>query len=155
MDAYGALAFLSTLGVVDPDRIGLIGWSHGGITALGATNANGIGSQFDGSFQAIAAVYPYCIPDRTFTVPAIVLIGEADDWTPASACRELEQHNKERQTGLKLVVYPEAFHAFDNPAVGAGFFFKAAPGQRHWLQYNQKAHEDALERLVSFFRQAL
>lgn len=155
LDAYGALAFLTTLAFVDPERIGLIGWSHGGITALDATNTTGIGSRFDKSFKAVAAIYPYCIVDRTFAVPVIVLIGEADDWTPASECRKLEHYNKERQAGIELVIYPGVYHAFDNPSVGDGFFIPGAPGQQHWLQYDEKAHLDSKERLVAFFENAL
>lgn len=155
LDAFGALKFLSGFEFVDPDRIGLIGWSHGGITVQNATNTHGPGSRFEKTFQAAVAFYPYCIADRTYPVPLLVLIGEADDWTPVSECRKLEQLNRERQNDVELIVYPGAFHAFDNPSVGAGFYFPGASGQRHWLQYDAGAHADARKRIVRFFRDRL
>ncbi|MES0812428.1 dienelactone hydrolase family protein [Roseibium sp. SCPC15] len=155
LDAFGALRFLNGLEFVDPDRIGLIGWSQGGITVQYAANAHGLGSRFENSFKAAVALYPYCIADRTYAVPLLVLIGEADDWTPVSECRKLEHRNRERQNDVELVVYPGAFHAFDNPAIGAGFYFPGASGQRHWLQYNADAHTDATERIVTFLKDRL
>ncbi|MEM9633031.1 MAG: dienelactone hydrolase family protein [Pseudomonadota bacterium] len=155
LDAFGALKFLNGLEFVDPDRIGLIGWSHGGITVQDVTNSHGLGIRFENTFRAAVALYPYCIADRTYPIPLLVLIGEADDWTPVSDCRKLEQYNKERQSDVELVVYPDAFHAFDNPAVGTGFYFLGASGQRHWLQYDANAHADAKERIVAFLRDQL
>jgi dienelactone hydrolase len=51
-DALSAVDFLKTLPYVDQDRLGMMGWSHGGfITALNATRANP-------PFKAAAAIVP-------------------------------------------------------------------------------------------------
>jgi dienelactone hydrolase len=155
LDAYGALDYLMSLDDIDTGKISLIGWSHGGVTALDATNANGLGSRFDKSFQLVVAIYPHCIPDRTFNLPVMILIGERDDWASAAQCRKLEAHNREKEKKLNLVVYPNAFHSFDKPSVGSGFFIPGAPGRKHWLQYDSEAHSDAKERLLSFLEENL
>ena len=59
------------------------------------------------------------------TVPALILIGELDDWTPARECRNLAEGrddwgdlaDKEQGVPIKLIVYPGAYHAFDAPAL--------------------------------------
>ncbi|WP_136656403.1 dienelactone hydrolase family protein [Nitratireductor sp. XY-223] len=154
LDAYGALAYLQGLPGIDPDRISLIGWSHGGIAALEAVNAKGISRQFDSGFNSAAAFYPYCIPDREFDIPVLVLIGEADDWTPPELCRTLADRN--RASGmLELVTYPDAFHGFDNEDFSEGFFVSGASGGRHWLQYDRTAHADSAKRITDFLAEHL
>ncbi|CTQ56933.1 putative dienelactone hydrolase [Roseibium album] len=155
LDAYGALEFLTTQPYVDQTRVGLIGWSHGGETALAAVSKNGVGSRFQQSFKAVATLYPYCNPGRDFSAPVMVLIGEKDHWTPASECSKLAENNAGEIPEVELVLYPDAFHAFDDPTIGSGFFIPGALGQRHWLQYDPKAFADAKKRLISFFSSRL
>jgi dienelactone hydrolase len=155
LDAYGALEFLSGQSYVDKNRIGLIGWSHGGRAALAAVSKNGAGSRFPNSFKAAATFYPYCIPGRKFSVPVMILIGEKDDWTPASECSKLAANNAGESPEVELVLYPDAFHAFDDPTIGSGFFIPGALGQRHWLQYDPNAFAGAKKRLTSFFSSRL
>ncbi|WP_419911179.1 dienelactone hydrolase family protein [Hoeflea sp.] len=154
LDAYGALAFLQELPGVDPHRVILIGWSHGGIAALEAVNAKGVSRQFGNGFRAAAAFYPYCIPDRDFSIPVLILIGEADDWTPPDLCRQLAERNKVSGS-LELVTYPGAFHGFDNADFSIGFFVSGAAGGQHWLQYDRDAHHDAADRITAFLAKHL
>ena len=42
-DAFNAATYLRTLPIIQPDRIGLVGFSHGGVTALFATSLPGNG----------------------------------------------------------------------------------------------------------------
>jgi dienelactone hydrolase len=54
------------------------------------------------------------------TAPALVLIGERDDWAPAAAYRRLAAHESDlgvmrdaaNGTPIDLVVYPAATHGF-------------------------------------------
>ncbi|MDA4844728.1 dienelactone hydrolase family protein [Hoeflea poritis] len=154
LDAYGALAFLQQLPDIDQDRIGLIGWSHGGIAALEAVNKKGISRQFTNGFRAAATFYPYCIPDRDFEIPVLILIGESDDWTPPDLCRQLAERDQQSDF-LELVTYPGAFHGFDNTDFSTGFFVSGASGGRHWLQYDQAAHRDSAERITDFLARHL
>ena len=88
-DAYDAKDFLSELPYVDRNRIALMGWSHGGMTVLTALIKKFIPQDRQTPFNATIAFYPYCDTIlNNLNAPLLVLIGEADDWTPAKACSE-------------------------------------------------------------------
>jgi dienelactone hydrolase len=117
-DAYAAKAYLVRQPFVDPQQIALMGWSHGGWTTLYAVDniyLTGISST---PFKAAVAFYPWCLPQlRQLKAPLLILIGEADDWTPASRCQDMliqsEQLGEKTAYGVTLRVYPGAHHAFD------------------------------------------
>jgi dienelactone hydrolase len=121
-DAYGALAYLSRLPFVDPSRIAAVGFSQGADAALAIASGR-LASAFalpEGlSFKAAAAFYPPCPnqAEASLTIPTLILIGAADDVTPAADCKRLAS----RQSGeIKLVIYPNARHGFDDPEFGDG-----------------------------------
>jgi dienelactone hydrolase len=118
-DVEAAKGWLQNQPWVKPDRIFLVGWSHGGSTTLWAVRPrNGSGSAKP-DFRAAVAFYPGCrAPARrgwTARLPTLILIGEADDWTPAQPCHDLVKEARERSARLEIVGYPGAYHAFDNP----------------------------------------
>ena len=110
-DAYGAKIYLEGLPFVDPNRIAVMGWSHGGETTLHAAQINVPSSS---PFQAAVALYPYCIRLYILNSPLLVLIGGKDDWTPANKCK-FNIKPKEGWPEIILKVYPDAYHAFDAP----------------------------------------
>nr|WP_279612436.1 prolyl oligopeptidase family serine peptidase [Agrobacterium pusense] len=88
-DAYGALNYLSKYPYVAADRVALIGFSAGGVTALEATKVYGIEQLMTRKFKAAVAYYPTCSPnDGDSTVPTLIMIGELDDWGPPALCRQ-------------------------------------------------------------------
>ena len=119
-DAYGALAYLQRQPFADENRIGVIGWSHGGYAVLHAARVNGrisrIFARRVGRFSAAVALYPYCGGTDVFDIPILILIGEADDWSPASMCVTLARAAAQMGSPLAVdvVVYPEAAHGFDS-----------------------------------------
>ena len=63
LDAYGALGYLRTRGDVAHDRIGVHGWSNGGMTVLSAIDRGRAGSkgvETTNGFKAALAQYPSC-----------------------------------------------------------------------------------------------
>ena len=99
-DALGALSYLSNLPFVDPQRIAVIGYSQGAMVALQlASNhqAEIFDVPRDRKFKAAVAYYPLCsVASEELIVPALIMIGELDDWTPATDC---ERWMKRRRTG--------------------------------------------------------
>jgi len=74
-----------------------------------------------------------------------VLIGEADDWTPAERCREMIKQARRDGAVIALTVYPGAYHAFD--------VAQLKPGMRvlgHWVEYDEAAARDAAQKLRAF-----
>ncbi len=111
-DAFAAKAWLATQPYVRPERIGVIGFSHGGWTVLRAVLA---GDRPAPPFAAAVAYYPGC--QRTATplvTDTLILIGGADDWTPASSCRGWAEHVDRAGHTVDLVIYPNAHHGFDS-----------------------------------------
>lgn len=123
-DAYGALAYLQSRDDVRPDRIAAIGWSQGGGTVLLS-----VGEQSNlrpvnlagPDFRVAVAFYPaVCRDDRepagwTTKIPLLVLIGDADVWTPAPPCKTFIEGAAARGAAVEFALYPGAYHAFDAP----------------------------------------
>jgi dienelactone hydrolase len=107
-DAYAALKYLSRQSFVAPERFAVLGNSMGGYSALSAVDRDLMAQYFREQFRAAVAYYPSCgIPAAMMTVPALILIGEADGWTPAERCREMAAHARRDGASIELIVYPE------------------------------------------------
>jgi dienelactone hydrolase len=125
-DAFGALKYLSEIPNIDAERIGIIGYSWGGVvTMLAATESyttlygNGL------TFAAHVAHYPVCwaynigIPGMEFNNltgnPLLIQIGDLDDYDEGGApCENLIASLSESEQSIASVnVYPNAYHAWD------------------------------------------
>ena len=155
LDAHGALAFLQGLAFVDRARIGVAGWSHGGNSALAAVDKSGITSRLPQRFKAAIAFYPYCFGGGDYGLPTLILLGGADEWGPLERCQELKAQSRNGGASIELIAYPGAFHAFDVPELQRGLSVEGLYGKTYWLQYDKEAHEDAAQRVESFFAEHL
>ncbi|MDB5990152.1 MAG: dienelactone hydrolase [Herbaspirillum sp.] len=118
-DVQAALRWLATQDDVDPDRIALLGWAHGGTAVMQALTM----PQERGTLRAKAAIafYPNC---AQFTdtraaykpnAPLLILTGEDDDWAPVAPCTALSE--KVAAPKIALNVYPDSYHEFDAPGM--------------------------------------
>jgi dienelactone hydrolase len=149
-DAYGALAWLARQPFVDAERIGVIGFSAGGIATLSIAEAREFElfeEEAAHRFKAAVAYYPACHSDGDMKMPTLVLIGELDDWTPAAACKKMMARRKP-DSPVALVVYPGAHHVFDDARSPRRYF-------GHWLEYNAAAAEAASQEVRRFLAQHL
>ncbi|WP_245430127.1 dienelactone hydrolase family protein [Mesorhizobium sp. WSM3859] len=117
-DANAARPYLETRPYVKPDSIGLLGWSNGGSSVLYTVRPKDRPNTGSPDFRAAVAFYPGCTAmadkgDWTTRVPLLIVMGEADDWTPARPCKTLADANRNK---VKLILYPNAYHDFDNEA---------------------------------------
>jgi dienelactone hydrolase len=119
LDALGAVDWLAHRSGVDAARIGLMGWSNGGSTVLAALNlrhAEVANAPLQPAFAV--AFYPGCEAElkRGFETRTklLMLVGEADDWTPAAPCHELTR--AARGTAPEIEGYAGAYHGFDSAA---------------------------------------
>jgi len=139
-DAYEAKSYLASLPFVDPERIALIGWSHGGWVTLFALNME---EKKNDPFRAAAAFYPFCgEPLSHLSAPLLILAGELDEKCPARMC-SFNMPTVKPVHEVILVVYPDAYHCFDWEGMNLEYM-----GDRY--QYNHEAATDAIVRLRRF-----
>lgn len=152
-DVAGALAFLDAQPFVRRDRLGLVGHSHGGWTAVRSVQATyGLAAR---GLRAAVAYYPVCSRqfDRDVAVPLLILIGNRDDWTPAEDCRRLEAAGFTRPGLVETVYYPNARHSFDSRAPDRTV--TVSNGRSYRLGYDPSAGPDAEARTRAFLARHL
>ncbi len=172
LDVLGALEFAAELPGIDRSRIALVGWSHGGSTALASVNAQDRRiADFrsrDGAppwFRAVVAFYPGCARSLKAGgrwrpgAPLAIHIGELDDWTPAAPCIALGEAQRAAGAPLTIDVYAGSYHGFDAPA-GRVIVRKdvpngVKPGEGVTVGPNPAARALADARVRSFLRHHL
>jgi dienelactone hydrolase len=163
-DAYAALAWLRSRADVDARRIALLGWSHGGGVTLDAIRRKPKG--MSEGFAAAVSFYPGCTTRNKKAAsfmpyaPLMILIGEADDWTPAAPCKALAETARTNGAPMQIVTYPGAYHDFDNPGIKRVRLRTDVPngvnpGQGVHTGPDPEAREDAKQRVLAFFKTTL
>ncbi len=149
-DIAGALDYLATRPDVVKGKIGIIGHSHGGSTAIrSAQKVFGLAQR---GLVAGVAYYPGCNAfDVAIDVPVLILAGDKDDWTPDERCRVL-QTGLARPDLVEAVYYPNAYHSFDSRLPDRTV---AGAGKSHHLAYDPAAAPDAEARTRAFFARYL
>jgi len=140
-DIGAAATWLRTRHEIDPERIAVLGLSHGGMTAALAVQAPYIGIRL----RAAVDYYGPCYEPRLQgPVPLLVLAGEADDWgDPAARCKAYGKELRSDQP-FELHTYPGVFHAFDGGPKTRTMF------SGHVLAYDKAAAEDSFTRVHAF-----
>ena len=136
VDAYAALALLSTHPRIDSQSIAVIGWSKGGIASLWSARKSfrrrfaTTGQQF----AAHVAFYPWCGEREADIVltgaPLLVLSGALDDWSGARPCIDYVEQAKMAGYDARIVVYQNAHHGFDYD----GSFHTFLPRAVNWSE---------------------
>ncbi len=170
-DAYGALKFLASQPEIDISRVGLMGFSWGGVvTMLSSTRAYAEPYAGQGlSFKAHAAFYPVCwiynhLPGYGFTDLAtsglLLQAGAIDDYDEGpEVCSGLVQSLTDfDRAKVDLKIYANAGHGFDRMGepiqANDPFSHKGKGGLMHMV-YEPKAADQASKKLVEFFKSKL
>jgi len=149
-DAFGALAFLKHRSDVDGARVSVLGFSSGAIAALSAVELRDhepFELPADVQVRAAIAFSPVCVTEGVMTAPALVLVGELDDWSPVARCRFMVADSEGKGAPIKLVVYPGTAHDFGDAAL--------RPLRRwfgHFSAYNRAAADDATAQVMDFLQ---
>lgn len=118
---WGALNFLATRPEVDPQRIGALGFSWGGVQTLLAAREP-VADKSLPHFSAFAAQYPVCwvynrAPGYQLTSvsgPLQIGIGDKDDYDEgAGRCQALAATLEQGGSQVKVNVYRNSYHGFD------------------------------------------
>ena len=166
-DAVGALRWLHSRSYVDRARIGVIGWSNGGVFALALVNGPSLERARqrgvvlpEPGFSASVGFYPggcYSLVNELVTRPLLVLIGDADDWTIPGPCVEMVETMRGRGAEARIVLYPGAYHYFD--VEGQARAYLSEVGNRNkpneccgaTVAFDAWAFADARRRVAEFF----
>ncbi len=152
LDAYGGLRYLRTRKDVDPVRVGVQGWSNGGMTVLVTMSENAPGIQNptpETGFRAGLALYPGCGMDavkgeyRPYA-PLTILIAGSDEEVNPQTCEKFVKRAKDHGAELHVHVYPGAEHNFDDPGK-----------KKQSVAANAQAAGDAMRRAEKFFGEQL
>lgn len=127
-DAFYALKLLATHPNIDSARIGVIGQSLGGMVVYSTAFEEFRRSVISDSlkFAAHIGLYPsgceirFWSPNMT-GAPMLILLGQADDWAPASGCMDFDLQIRSLGTPVTTIVYPGARHAWDSVSTSEVF----------------------------------
>jgi dienelactone hydrolase len=154
-DANAARHWLQSQPYVRSDHISLLGWASGAIAALWTVRPNAAPRDGSTDFRSAVALYPGCKRLRqtawSTRVPTLILIGSADDWTPASTCQQMVAGARGRSARAEIIVYPGAHHGFDRAntpvLLDTGRGRSADPLGKAHRAINPAARTDALKRV--------
>ena len=144
-DLFNARDALQNHPRVDKNRFFALGQSHGAGVAIWAA-VNLVNRD---RFRAVAAFYPDCralLHSFSLRSPVIVFAGGKDDWTPAPSCEEAKQRERPPGAEIELIIYPDAYHAFDQ---------QTHTFLRHVMVYNEQATATSRKRMLEFFARYL
>jgi uncharacterized protein len=176
-DVFAALDYLSVHPSIDPKRIGITGYSWGGILSiLSAQNwAVEKYSRHGRKYAAHVPYYPVChrylnigyggkvygrvTSEADWTgAPMLIIAGARDEYDEPDTCEKVRAALPSNiQEIVDVHIYPEAGHGFDVPkGHERSYYDKNACMGRGCLvlhKRNDAAAEDSLKREVAFFRE--
>jgi len=157
-DIWGAVAWAQTQTFLRPDRMAMIGWSHGGATVLFTNGARSPQrpAKVAHEFREVIAFYPSCaaVAATPFDIaaPLAIFTGADDDWTPAAPCRALAQ----RLPQIRYTEYPGAWHGFDTKGVPRTVLQGVnTPSRTATIGSNDAAREASVAATLDLLRAAL
>jgi dienelactone hydrolase len=177
--AFGALKYLVSRPDVDPRRIGVAGYSFGGLLAFVAatTWATERFSAGGSRFAAYAPFYPICwivkanakgrqspVPTEAWRkwtgAPVRIYAGALDDYDDKDpgACQDaVDSLPEDQRKAFSVRVFPNATHGWDQTK-SASFFEKLAckgRGCNNANRQNPEATEESIKDLIGFFGGAM
>jgi dipeptidyl aminopeptidase/acylaminoacyl peptidase len=166
LDLLGAMDHVVKTGLADPNRLGIGGWSYGGILTnytiatdgrfkaaiSGAGSSNQISmygtDQYITQYETelgppwksqdvwIKVSYPFFHADRIKT-PTLFMCGEKDFNVPLLGSEQMYQALKSLNVDTELVIYPNQFHGITTPS------YKKDRLERYLAWYDKYLKKDA------------
>jgi dienelactone hydrolase len=158
-DARAAKDWLQERDDVKRDSVSLLGWSNGASTVLASVRVDRAMTSKGPDFARAVAFYPGCRnaveSERWATrMPLLILMGDADDWTPPGPCEELTRSARARGEPVDLILYKGAYHNFDHPSLETrtrtGLAFTADGSGTAHVGTDPEARADALVKVPAF-----
>jgi dienelactone hydrolase len=163
-DAMIALTWLAKQPYVDPNRIGLFGFSGGANSAFAVAvhyaesyeppRANAWGA-YDARFKAIFAIYPRCFDKADYSRTKIrtntmIVIGELDTSSKPEWCKPFKAVEG---VEYRLKLYPGVYHSYMQPLRPREVVW--SDGSRHWFAPDPAAKADTVKEMKAWFAKNL
>jgi dienelactone hydrolase len=164
--AFAALKELRKSPGIDPNRIGIMGFSMGGAVVL-RTAVESYRQQWMGNekgFATFVAFYPVTKPfipilensGSTLMGPMIIFYGTNDSYGEGKAVPEFKKLlEKKYHYDLTTVEYAGATHDFNRNEPPRSYADPAAIGGKGYMEWNPEAANDSLTKVVAYLRQTL
>jgi len=146
---------LKRLPNIDVERIGIVGFSHGGWTALRFLGERDQGSGITShqGVKSVVVVYPYCGAKAFDVLTAwprevrmLMLLAGNDTTVGTGICRDLAREQRQRGYAVDTHVYPRAEHGYDiHPDLIYGYD----------RRYDESAARDTRKRIIAFLDETL
>ncbi len=132
---------------VDPERIAVIGFCFGGTVALSMVRQGVSLRAMAGFHTGLGGLAP--IAHSPISVPVRLYTGGNDPFVPADQVESTVKEMRAAGADIEVVTYPNAKHAFTNPAA-------TQKGEKFNLplQYNEQAANDSWHQMSLFLADA-
>ena len=161
---FAALKELRKLPTIDPNRIGIMGFSMGGhltvTTAFESNRKLWLGDEK--GFATHAAFYPVCRPFlkrddcRMTGAPMIIFYGTEDAYGDGKNMPEFKRLLSEKyHFEVTTVEYVGAHHGFNRNEPPMSYWDPSATGRKGYMAWDANAANDSLTKVVAFLRQTL
>ncbi len=169
-DLFGARDFLTRHPAVDPARIGVAGFSFGGVATMLAATHKHNDKFLDGDhFRAFMPVYPATwtynrVPDFEFgdlvDAPMLLITGASDQYDndPEISAKLVAGLKPDDRAKIRIQVMPDSHHGFDMPGVDMEVndpFGNQGRGGKVIMRYNPDTTRQSHRFAVEFFSSAL
>jgi len=158
-DAFQALEHLQRFDFVDQSRVGLMGFSWGGMVGLLASSRSVAATFSSKRFASVASFYPACYfstargaveflrPDTDR--PTLVLMGELDNETPPADCLPRLETLKGKGAPVSWHLYPKTTHCWDCASLD-NLTKTDFQGNRVTYRYDSAVTRDSARRAFEF-----
>jgi dienelactone hydrolase len=173
--AFGSLLHLAQRARIDPRRIGVLGFSYGGVMSLVMASEEIVQEYAGGEarFAAHLAVYPICSAhlqilagknkvygastyQKGTGAPVHILAGELDTYDEPDSCPKFVAALPEGvREHFGATVYPGAHHVFDEPGANRQHRERIARHGVAIIRYNAEAAEKSWAFAEQFFARHL
>jgi uncharacterized protein len=174
---YGSLLYLAAHPRIDPQHIGVLGFSYGGVLAVIMASQE-VTQEYTGGkarFAAHLALYPVCWVHQQILSgknaaygastyrhvtggPVHILAGEKDDYDEPDSCPKFVAALPDDVRGhFGVTVYPGAHHSFDGDVFTREYDKYSHAGRGGWvvIQPDAAATEQSRAYAVKFFSENL
>jgi dienelactone hydrolase len=158
-DAYAALQWLAKQPNVDVTKLAILGRSHGAGGVVIASSRRTY-ERYEIKPAASIALYPGCVVAANgryeLAIPMLMLLGAADNWTPAEPCQKFAQAvNTQKGPAIDVETFADSQHGFDsgNPVRERGNI-PHVPSGKVMVGGNPAAKQKAEQRIIEFLTAA-